>query len=129
MKLFDRKISDTTARGFNAQEVAGWLDHVEKIDQFKYYLFAPGAKRPTESKNLKNQPVPQVLSFLTEHFVDSVDSYVEIQKKVFKSGRHEVIFRSAFVVLDKQEITKLAVLNYSKPTLGEIGLEGGRVVR
>ena len=129
MKLFDRIISNTTTKGFNLSEVTGWMDKVEKIDEFKYYFFAPGARRPTESQNLKNQPVAEVLSFLNDHFVDSADSFIEIQKKVFKSGRHEVIFRSVFLVLDKREITKLAVLHYSKPVYDEIGLDSKRVVR
>ena len=129
MKLFDRKISDTTTRGFNFEEIVSWFDQVKTIDEFKYYFFAPGARRPTESQNLKSQTVTQVLSFLNDHFMDSSEAFTEIQKKVFKSGRHEVIFRSILVVLDKREITKLAVLSYSKPISRETSLDSRTVVR
>lgn len=114
LRLFDKKIEDTTIRGFNLDEIAAWLQGLGKIDGFKYYYFAPGAKRPTESLDVKGQPVKEVLDLLNANFTESADSFVEAQKKVFKSGRHQVIVRKITVTASKREITKIAVLNYSK---------------
>jgi hypothetical protein len=116
LKLFDKKTSDTTTSGFNVDEITAWLNNVERIEEFKYYYFAPGARRPTESKNQKNQPVAEIVSFLIDNFIESPDSFVEIQKKTFKSGKHEVIFRAINMAGTKREVTKLAVLNYRKTT-------------
>lgn len=116
LKLFDKKISDTTTMGFDVDKINVWLKNVERVDGFKYYYFAPGARRQTGSRNQKNQPVAEILSFLIDHFVESSDSFVEIQKKTFKSGKNEVIFRAISMAGEKHEITKLAVLNYRKTT-------------
>ncbi|HKZ95096.1 MAG TPA: hypothetical protein VJ249_11040 [Candidatus Bathyarchaeia archaeon] len=114
MRLFERKISDTTMRGFNIDEVTRWMDNVETVEKFKYYYYARDAKRPTESKNLTNQPVAEVLSFLSSHFVESPESFVEVQKKAFKSGRHQVIFKAIAATATRREITKIAILEYMK---------------
>lgn len=114
MRLLDRKIADTTVRGFNLHEITAWMQGVEKIDDFKYYYFAPGAKKPTESRDVKRQPVGEVLDFLNANFVESVDSFVEVQKKVFKSGRRQVIVRKVTVTASTREIIGIAVLSYSK---------------
>lgn len=109
--IFDRKISDKTTRGYNADEIKGWLSNVQKIDSLKYYYYPPGSKFLSESKSLKNQTTEEVLSLLDIHFAESPDVFVEIQHKVFKSGRHEMIFRGINL---KGEITKIAVLDFKK---------------
>jgi len=109
--LFDRKISDKTTKGYNAEEVENQLSGVEKVDSFKYYYYPPGSKFHTDSKSFKNQPAKEIFSFLNSHFVESPDWFVEIQHKVFKSGRHEMIFRGINL---KGEITKIAVLDFKK---------------
>lgn len=85
--IFDRKTSDETTRGFNPDQIRSWLSGIHEIGRLKYYYYAPGSKYPTESKNLKTQPVTDVLSFLTIHFIESPNSFVEIQRKAFRSGR------------------------------------------
>jgi hypothetical protein len=114
LKLFDRKISDTTKRGLDIDEMAEWLHDVEKIDEFRYYYFELGAKRPYESKKVKGQPVKEALGLISTDFAESINSYVEVQKKDFKSGRHQVIVRQITVTASERETTKIAVLNYSK---------------
>lgn len=111
-RLFDRKISDKTTRGYNPDEVKSWLSNVQKIDSLKYYYYAPGSKFPSESKSLKNQTTEEGLSLLGIHFAETPDVFVEIQHKVFKSGRHEIIFRGISL---KGEITKIAVLDFMTP--------------
>ena len=58
----------------------------------------------------------EVLDFLNVHFMESVNSFVEVQRKAFRSGRYEVIVREMAVAGSASEITKIAVLTYSKPT-------------
>jgi len=115
LKLFGRKIPDTL-KGLNLDEIAVWLQGVEKVGEFKYYCFALGANKPTESKSVKGQPVREVLDFLNIHFMESVNSYVEVQKKAFRSGKYQVIVREIAVTGSASEITKIAVLNYRKST-------------
>jgi len=110
-RIFDRKISDKTTLGYNSEEIKNWLDNVTAIASFKYYYYPPDSKLPAESKNLKNQPTGEVLSFLKSHFTESAKFFVEIQHKVYKSGRHEVILRGMDL---KGVITKLAVLDFLK---------------
>lgn len=111
-RFFNRKISDRTTIGYNAEEVKEWLRSVEKVDSFKYYYYPPGAKFYTDSKDLKDQPTEEILSFLNSHFSESPNLFTEIQHKVFRSGRHEIIFRG---INPNGEITKIAVLNFTKP--------------
>jgi len=101
-------------RGLDLDEVARWLHDVGKIDEFRYYYFALGAKKPTESKKVKGQLVREALDFLSTHLTESASSFVEVQKKVFKSGRHQVIVRQITVAASKREITKIAILNFNK---------------
>jgi len=103
-------------RGLDLDEMAIWLRDVGKIDEFRYYYFALGAKKPTESKKVRGQLVREVLDLLSTHFTETADSFVEVQKKAFKSGRHQVIVRQITVIGSKRETTKIAVLNYSKST-------------
>jgi hypothetical protein len=111
-RIFDRKISDETTRGYNVEEVKRWLGNVKEIDSFKYYSYLPGAKHFSDSKSLKKQPTDEVLSFLNNHFlVESPDFFVEIQKKIWKSGKGEIIFRG---MISEGEITKIAVLNFKE---------------
>lgn len=104
-----------TLKGLNPDKITQWLQDIEKIDEFKYYYFAIGAKRPTESKSVKDQTVREVLDFLNIHFTESINSYVEVQKKAFGSRRHQIIVRENAVTGTTSEITRIAVLNYSKP--------------
>ena len=110
-RISDRKISDRTVRGYNAEEIKSWLSGVKEIDSFKYYYYPPGSKFPADSKSLKNRPTIEVLSFVNSHFSESSNLFVEIQRKVYKSGRQEMILRG--INLDG-EITKIAVLNLKK---------------
>lgn len=107
---------DTTLSGLHIDEITAWLQGVEKIDEFEYYDFMFGAKWAAESENVKGKPVREVLDFLNNGFMESVDSFVEVQMKAFKSGRHQVIVRKITATASKHEITKIAVLNYSKST-------------
>lgn len=110
-RIFDRKISDGTIRGYNAEEIKSWLSNVKEIGSFKYYYYPPGSKFPADSKSLKNQPAKEVLALLNSHFSESSNLFVEIQRKVYKSGKQEIILRG--INLDG-EITKIAVLNFRK---------------
>lgn len=112
-RLFDRKISDKIIRGYNAEEIKNWLSNMKVVDNFNYYFYPPGSKFPVESKSLKNQPPPEVLSFLNVHFSESQNLFVEIQQKVYRSGKREIIFRGINL---NGEITKLAVLNFKTPS-------------
>jgi len=111
-RIFDKKISDETLRGYDAEKIESWLSNVNEIDNFKYYYYPPGARFPADSKNLKNQPAREALSFLNSHFSESLNFFVEIQHKVFRSGRHEIILRGINL---NGEITKIAVLNFQSP--------------
>lgn len=113
-RLFDKKTSDTKLGGLNLDEIKAWLQGVKRVEEFEYYDFLPGARGPSESQKVKWQPVEEVLDFLAAHFTESVDSFVEVQKKEFKSGRHQVIVRKITAIPSKREITKIAVLNYNK---------------
>ncbi len=108
-RIFDRKISDRTIRGYNAEEIKSWLSNFKEIDSFKYYYYPPGSKFPADSKSLKNQPSIEVLSFLNSHFSESSSFFVEIQRKVYRSGKQEMILRGIDL---NGEITKIAVLNF-----------------
>ena len=110
-RIFDMKTSDETTRGFDLDQIRSWLVGIQEIDRLKYFYYAPGSKYPTGSKNLKTQPVTDVLSFLTSHFTESPNSFVEIQRKAFISGRQEIISRE---ITSKGEITKIAVLDVKK---------------
>jgi hypothetical protein len=113
-RLFDRKISDTTIKGYDVEEVRKWLSDVREIDSLKYYYYPPGSKFLRESKNLKKQSSAEVLSFLKNHFpYDTPDFFVEIQRKLYRSGKCEIIFRE---ITAKREITKIAVLDLTKPS-------------
>jgi len=107
--LFDKKTFDRTVKGYEAEEIKKWLSDVKEISTLKYYYYPPSSKFPSESKNLKNQPAEEVLSFLNSHFSESLELFVEIQRKGFKSGRWEIIFRGRN---PKGEIIKLCVLNF-----------------
>ena len=110
-RIFDRKISDGTIRGYNAEQIKSWLSNVKEVDSFKYYYYLPSSRFPAESKTLKNQPAVEVLSFLDSRFSESSNLFVEIQRKVYKSGRQEIILRGTNL---DGEITKIAVLNLRK---------------
>lgn len=116
LRLFDKKIADTTLSGLHIDEITAWLQGVEKIDKFEYYDFVPGAKRASESESVKEKPVREVLDFLNTRFTESLDSFVQVQMKAFGSGRHQVIVRKIMTTASKREITKIAVLNFKKPT-------------
>ena len=114
-RVFDRKISDTTVKGYDADEFKKLLSDVSEVDRFRYYYYPPGSKFIRESRDLKKQQPIEVLSFLNGHFFpDSPDFFVEIQKKVYKSGKYEIILRE---VITSGEITKIAVLDFKKPRL------------
>jgi hypothetical protein len=114
-RIFDKKISDKTIKGYDVEEVKRWLSNVREIDSLKYYGYRPGAKHFSESQNLKKRPTDEVLSFLNSHFLpESPDFFVEIQQKIWKSGKWEIVFRGK---ISKGEITKLAVLNFQGKTL------------
>jgi len=104
-RIFDRKISDRTTRGYNAEKIESWLSNVKEIDGFKYYHYPPGSKFPAESKSLKDQPAGEVLSFLNSHFSESSNLFFEIQRKVYRSGNQEMILRGIDL---NGEITKIA---------------------
>lgn len=110
--LFDRKISDRTTVGYNAEKIKSWLSNIKEIDNFRYYYYPPGSKFPAQSKDLKNQPPRDVLSFLEAHFSESSNLFTEIQHKVYRSGKQEIILRGINL---NGEITKIAVLNFRKP--------------
>ena len=107
---------DTTLSGLHIDEITAWLRGVEKIDEFEYYDFMPGSKWASDSENVKGKSVREVLDFLNNDFTESLDSFVEVQMKAFKSGRHQVIVRKIKATASKREITKIAVLSYNKPT-------------
>ena len=110
-RIFDRKISDRIIKGYDAEQIKSLLSNIREIDRFEFYYYRPHSKSPTESKKLKNQPAEEVLSFLNSHFTESSNFYVEIQEKVYKSGKIEVIVRGMTL---EGEITKIAVLNSKK---------------
>ena len=109
---FDKKISDTTTDGYNPNEIQQQLNGITNIDTFQYYHYMPGSKYPTESEKTKNQPVTEILTFLNQHFTDSLNLHTETQHKTYKSGKHEIILKGR---APKNEIIKLSVLEYNKP--------------
>jgi hypothetical protein len=111
-RLFDKKISDTTTDGYKPNEIQKLLNGITNIDTFQYYYYFPGSKYPTESEKTKNQPVTETLTFLNQHFTDSLNLHTEIQHKTYKSGKHEIILKGRD---PKNEIIKLSVLEYNKP--------------
>jgi len=111
LSLFDRKTSDKLINGYNAEEIRSWLSDVRQIDDFKYYSYRPDEKYTSERKKLKNQPTQEVSSFLDAHFTESPSFSVQIQQRIFKSGKWEIILRGFSSI---GEITKLAVLNFKK---------------
>lgn len=114
-RVFDKKISDTTVKGYDAEEVKKWLSDVREVDRFRYYYYPPGSKFLRESRDVKKQQPAEVLTFLNSHFFpDTPNFFVEIQQKLYKSGKREIIFRE---IITNGEITKIAVLNFKKPRL------------
>jgi len=111
-RIFDRKISDKITIGYKPEEVMNWLSDVKIVDNFEYYYYPPGSKFPRESKRLTNQPTEEVLPFLDDHFSESPNFFVEVQQKVFKSGKREIIFRG---ISATGEISKIAVASFRKP--------------
>jgi hypothetical protein len=111
-RLFDRKISDTTTDGYKPHEIQKLLNGITNIDAFQYYYYFPGSKYPTESEKTRNQPVTETLTFLNQHFTDSLNLHTEIQHKTYKSGKHEIILKGRD---PKNEIIKLSVLEYNRP--------------
>ncbi len=111
-RLFDKKISDTTTDGYKPNEIQKLLNSITNIDTFQYYTFFPDSKYPTESEKTKNKPVTEILPFLDQHFTDSLNLHTEIQHKTYKSGKHQIILKGRN---QKNEITKLSVLEYNKP--------------
>ena len=111
-RLFDRKISDTTTDGYKPHEIQKLLNGITNIDAFQYYYYFPGSKYPTESEKTRNQPVTETLTFLNQHFTDSLNLHTEIQHKTYKSGKHEIILKGRD---PKNEIIKLGVLEYNRP--------------
>ena len=107
--FFDKKTFDKTVKGYEAEEIKKWLSDVKEIDSLKYYFYLSGSKFPSEAKTLKNQPAEEVLSFLNSRFHESLELFVEIQRKGFKSGRWEIIFRGRN---PKGEIVRLCVLKF-----------------
>jgi len=107
--FFDKKTFDKTIKGYEAEEIKKWLSDIKEIDTLKYYFYLSGSKFPSESKILRNQPVEAVLSFLTSNFSETLELFVETQRKGFKSGRWEIIFRGRN---PKGEIVRLCVLNF-----------------
>lgn len=110
-RLLDRKTSDETIEGYRPNEVQQLLKGIKNLDSFQYYYYFPGSKYPTESEKTKNQPVDEVLTFLNQHFTDSLSLHTEIQHKIYKSGRHEIIFKGRD---PKNEIIKLSVIEFKK---------------
>jgi len=121
--LFDKKTFDRTTKGYEAEEIKKWVSDVKEIDTLKYYYYLPDSKKPSESKTLKNQPTEEVLSFLNGHFSESLELFVEIQRKGFKSGRWEMILRGRN---PKGEIMRLCVLNFRR-TSNEITTRKGQL--
>jgi len=110
-RIFDRKITDKYIAGYNPEEIKNWLSNVKEVDGFKYYYYPQGSKFPAESRRLKNQSTGEVLSFLDTQFSESPSLFVEIQQKVYKSERWEIILRG---IDSNGEITKIAVLDFRK---------------
>jgi hypothetical protein len=111
-KLFDKKISDTTTDGYNPTEIQQLLNSITNIDKFQYYFYTPGSKYPTQTEKTQNKPINEILTFLDQHFTETIDLHTEIQHKTYKSGKHEIILKSRDT---KNEITKLSILEYNKP--------------
>lgn len=106
-RLFDRKVLDKTIVGYNVEKIKEWLGNVEKIDSFKYYYIPSRARVTSPSRTLKNHPTDKILSILETHFYDSSTSFTEIQRKVYKSGKQQIILRGKST---RGEIEKIAVL-------------------
>jgi hypothetical protein len=111
-KLFDKKTSDTTTDGYDPNEIQQMLDSITNIDTFQYYSYTPGSKYPTQSEKTQNKPLAEILTFLDQHFTETIDLHTEIQHKTYKSGKHEIILKGRDT---KNEITKLSILEYNKP--------------
>jgi len=110
-RLFDRKTSDQTTKGLDPDQVQNWLNGVKDVESLKYYYYAPGSKHLTEARALKAQSVQDVLSFLEGHFTESPNSLVEVQRRIFRSGRQEIILRE---ITSSGEIIKIGVLHVKK---------------
>jgi hypothetical protein len=111
-RLFDKKTSDTTTDGYKPHEIQKLLNDITNIDTFQYYHYLSGSRYPTDSEKTKNQPVTETLTFLNQHFTDSLNLHTEIQHKTYKSGKHQIILKGRD---PKNEIIKLSVLEYNKP--------------
>jgi len=108
--LFDRKVYDTTVNGYNPEEIRKWLS-AKEIDNLKYYYYLPSSKFPRESRNLKTPSPEQAISFLNGRFSETLDLFVEIQHKEFKSGRHEIILKGKN---SAGEILRLCILSLKR---------------
>jgi len=110
-RLFDKKVSDTLSDGYKPNEIQKKLNGVTNIDTFQYYYYAPSSKYPTETQKTKNQPTNEIITFLNQHFTETLNLHVEIHHKTYKSGRSQIIFRGK---TPNNEITKLSVIEYNK---------------
>jgi len=110
-RIFDIKTSDQTIKGFDYDQIKNWLSGIKDVESLKYYYYAPGSKFPIDSRNMKAQSVPDALSFLTVHFTESPNAFVEVQRKVFRSGKQEIILRA---INSTGEIMKIGVLKVGK---------------
>jgi hypothetical protein len=110
-RLFDKKISDTTTDGYKPNEIQELLNGINNIDTFQYYYYAPGSKYPSEEQKTKNQATNEIITFLNQHFTETLSLHTEIHHKTYKSGRNQIIFRGKD---PNDEITRLSVIEYSK---------------
>jgi hypothetical protein len=110
-RILDIKTSDQTTKGFDYDQIKNWLSGIKNVKSLKYYYYAPGSKYPTESRNMKVQSVQDVLSFLASHFTESPNAFVEVQRKVFRSGKQEIILRA---ITSWGETMKIGVLEVKK---------------
>jgi hypothetical protein len=111
-RLYNKKTSDTTTDGYNPNDIQQLLNGITNIDTFQYYYYFSGSKYPTEAEKAKNKPVTETLTFLNQHFTESLNLHTEIQHKTYKSGKHQIIIKGRD---PKNEIIRLSVLEYHKP--------------
>jgi len=110
-RLLDKKTSDTIIEGYRPEEVQQLLNDIKTIETFQYYYYFPGSKYPSEAQKTKNQPISEIITFLNQHFTESLSLHVEIHQKTYKSGRNQIIFRGKD---PNDEITKLTVIEFRK---------------
>ena len=111
-RLLDRKTSDKTIEGYRPNEIQQLLNGIKNVETFQYYYYMPGFKYPTEAEKTKNQPTEEILSFLNQHFTESLSLHTEIQHKTYKSGRCQIILKGRD---PKNEITRLCVVEVKRP--------------